>query len=155
MDAGIASDENIEWLKHNQYPYIVVSRRRHRQLDEDEAVVGKQDSGCTVKAQKVMDSKNDDIVHVRKSTRPEPRQQEIYSALGIRFHPGRADLNHHAKRWVRGAFVFQQVGVKIIPSESFYAWNGFDGHSSEMYVWLPDGRSGWPGTSARQRLPKP
>jgi hypothetical protein len=27
-------------------------------------------------------------VHIRKSTRPEPRQQEIYSALGICFHPG-------------------------------------------------------------------
>jgi hypothetical protein len=29
-----------------------------------------------------------DAVHVRKSTRPEPRQQKIYSALGIGFHPG-------------------------------------------------------------------
>ncbi|CCK79595.1 predicted transposase, IS4 family [Desulfobacula toluolica Tol2] len=35
-----------------------------------------------------MRCKNDDIVHVRKSSRPEPRQQEIYSALGISFHPG-------------------------------------------------------------------
>jgi transposase len=35
-----------------------------------------------------MHCKNGDVVHVRKSTRPEPRQQEIYSALGICFHPG-------------------------------------------------------------------
>ncbi|MDM8544812.1 transposase, partial [Desulfococcaceae bacterium HSG9] len=32
--------------------------------------------------------KNDNVVHVRKSTRPEPRQQKIYSALGICQHPG-------------------------------------------------------------------
>jgi hypothetical protein len=35
-----------------------------------------------------MHCKNDDMVHVRKSTRPEPRQQKIYSALGICSHPG-------------------------------------------------------------------
>jgi transposase len=35
-----------------------------------------------------MHCKNGDMVHVRKSTRPEPRQKEIYSALGICFHPG-------------------------------------------------------------------
>jgi len=35
-----------------------------------------------------MQLKNNEAVHVRKSTRPEPRQQKIYSALGIGFHPG-------------------------------------------------------------------
>jgi len=193
MDAGIASEENIKWLKKNSYPYIVVSRKRHRQFDEDNAVVVKQDKDCTVKTQKVIDPdnnevllychrtshidldevklwhtytmltdleavfrslkselgmrpvfhqitkrvtghlfisvlayhlvhsircrlketditsswselrkqltgqnrttismqcKNDDVVHVRKSTRPEPRQQMIYSALGISSYPG-------------------------------------------------------------------
>jgi hypothetical protein len=34
-----------------------------------------------------MHCKNGDVVHVRKSTRPEPRQQKMYSALGICFHP--------------------------------------------------------------------
>jgi len=36
-----------------------------------------------------MHCKNNDIVHVRKSSRPEPRQQEIYSALVIGSHPGK------------------------------------------------------------------
>jgi hypothetical protein len=35
-----------------------------------------------------MQLKNNDAVHVRKSTRPEPRQQKFYSALGISLHPG-------------------------------------------------------------------
>ena len=42
MDAGIASEENIEWLKGNAYNYIVVSRKRHRQFNEDDAVVKKR-----------------------------------------------------------------------------------------------------------------
>ena len=36
-----------------------------------------------------MQCQNDNVVHVRKSTRPEPRQQKIYSALGLCPHPGR------------------------------------------------------------------
>ena len=35
-----------------------------------------------------MQLKNSEVVHIRKSTRPEPRQQKIYSALEIGFHPG-------------------------------------------------------------------
>lgn len=30
MDAGIATEENIEWLKGRGYPYLVVSRERHK-----------------------------------------------------------------------------------------------------------------------------
>ena len=36
-----------------------------------------------------MQCRNDNVVHVRKSTRPESRQQKIYSALGICSLPGR------------------------------------------------------------------
>jgi hypothetical protein len=37
-----------------------------------------------------MQCKNGSTVHVRKSTRPEPNQQEKYSALGVKNHPGQA-----------------------------------------------------------------
>ena len=36
-----------------------------------------------------MQCRNDNVVHVRKSTRPESRQQKIYSALGLSSLPGR------------------------------------------------------------------
>jgi hypothetical protein len=35
-----------------------------------------------------MQCKNGETIHVRKSTRPEQKQQEIYSALGLKSHPG-------------------------------------------------------------------
>ncbi|MCK5506993.1 MAG: transposase, partial [Desulfobacterales bacterium] len=63
MDAGIATEDNIAWLKGNSYPYIVVSRKRHQEFNEDEAVVVKQDDDCTVKVQKVIDSDNDEVLY--------------------------------------------------------------------------------------------
>ena len=36
-----------------------------------------------------MQCRNGDTVHIRKSTRPEPRQQVIYDALGLSHYPGR------------------------------------------------------------------
>ncbi len=36
-----------------------------------------------------MKCQNGDTVHIRKSTRPEPRQQLIYDALGLSHYPGR------------------------------------------------------------------
>jgi hypothetical protein len=36
-----------------------------------------------------MQCKNGDVVHVRKSTQPEPDQQKIYNVLGLKPNPGR------------------------------------------------------------------
>ncbi|WP_245620030.1 IS1634 family transposase [Desulfobacter vibrioformis] len=87
MDAGIASEENIEWLKENQYPYIVVSRKRHRQFNDDEAVVVKQDEGCTgtVKAQKVIDSETDEVLLYCHSTQREKKERAINNRFTVRF----------------------------------------------------------------------
>ena len=30
MDAGISSEDNIQWLRKHHYPYIVVSRKRKK-----------------------------------------------------------------------------------------------------------------------------
>jgi transposase len=35
MDAGIASEDNVKWLRDNLYPYIVVSRKRKKQIPPD------------------------------------------------------------------------------------------------------------------------
>jgi len=36
-----------------------------------------------------MQCKNGDFIHVRKSTRPEPEQQKVYSVLKLDMHPGK------------------------------------------------------------------
>jgi hypothetical protein len=34
MDAGIATEANLQWLKDNQYDYLAVSRRRQKEIPE-------------------------------------------------------------------------------------------------------------------------
>lgn len=38
MDAGIASEENLQWLLENNYNYLVVSRERKRSMDKEKAI---------------------------------------------------------------------------------------------------------------------
>jgi transposase len=35
VDAGIASEKNIQWLKNKHYPYIVVSRKKKKEIPSD------------------------------------------------------------------------------------------------------------------------
>ncbi len=43
LDAGIATEENIDWLVQNHYRYVVVSRKRQRQFNEADAVLVKDE----------------------------------------------------------------------------------------------------------------
>ena len=56
MDAGIASQANIDYVKEKGYRYIVVSRKREKQFDADKAVSVKEDKNGTaiVQAQRVV-----------------------------------------------------------------------------------------------------
>jgi len=62
MDAGIATEANIAWLKNQEYRYLVVSRERARQFDPDKAVDALTASNETTQLQRVM---NDDGTEVR------------------------------------------------------------------------------------------
>jgi transposase len=43
MDAGIATEDNIKWLKDNNYKYLVISRKRNQSLPDIEGVIVKDD----------------------------------------------------------------------------------------------------------------
>jgi transposase len=52
MDAGIATEANINWLIEHGYRYLVVRRGGARQFDETRAIVTETASGATIKLQK-------------------------------------------------------------------------------------------------------
>lgn len=55
MDAGIATEANLDWLKANGYHYVVVSRKRDRQFDP-KLVTELQTAGdATIKIHRVLD----------------------------------------------------------------------------------------------------
>lgn len=55
MDAGIAKEENLTWLRDNGYRYLAVSREKSRQFDPEQAVSLENAGGDTVRLQKVVD----------------------------------------------------------------------------------------------------
>jgi len=113
MDAGIATEDNIEWLKGNGYPYIVVSRKRHRQFNEDDAVVVKQDKDCTVKAQKVIDPENNEVLLYCHSTQREKKEQAINDLFTVRFEDALTTLEsglHKQKCLKKYDKVLEKIG---------------------------------------------
>lgn len=103
MDAGIATEENIEWLKASHYPYIVVSRKRHREFNEDQSYVVKEDGNCTVKAQKVIDSKTGETLLYCHSSQREKKERAINNRVNERFNEAMTKLEDglHKKKYVK------------------------------------------------------
>jgi hypothetical protein len=63
MDAGIASQENIDYLVTNGYEYIVVSRKKDKQFDESKSTPVKLNNKeeVIVKAQKIVNEETGEI----------------------------------------------------------------------------------------------
>ena len=85
MDAGIATDENVAWLKEHGYNYLVVSRKKHREFDETQSVIVKQDPECTVKVQKIFDKANNETLLYCHSTQREKKERAIQQLFSTRF----------------------------------------------------------------------
>lgn len=56
MDAGIATEANLSWLRQEGYHYVVVSRQRRRQFDDALAIEVQTAGDVTIKIQRVMDA---------------------------------------------------------------------------------------------------
>ena len=103
MDAGIATEDNIDWLREHQYPYLVVSRKKHREFDEASSVVVKQDNECTVRVQQVFDEETQETLLYCHSTRREEKDQAIGNRFINRFEAELQKLNNglHKKRCIK------------------------------------------------------
>lgn len=84
MDAGIASQENIDWLCEQGYPYIVVSRQHHLAFDEEKAVVVKEGKNGTVRAVRV-EREDGEIALYCHSEQREAKERAIDTRFSKRF----------------------------------------------------------------------
>lgn len=55
MDRGIATEANINWLIEHHYRYLVVSREKNRQFDEEQSLAVSTASDQTIQIQRVVD----------------------------------------------------------------------------------------------------
>ncbi|RLB75053.1 MAG: IS1634 family transposase [Deltaproteobacteria bacterium] len=103
MDAGIATEDNINWLKENQHAYLVVSRKHHREFSEKDAAVVKMDKDCTVKAYKKINDETGEVELYCHSTRREDKENAIYNRFATRFEEAldKLDAGLHKKGCVK------------------------------------------------------
>jgi len=112
MDAGIASQENIDWLQAQGYPYIVVSRKRHLEFDEDLAVVIKEGPSATVRAMRVEHGTHEVELYCH-SERREAKERAINEQLSSRFEQELkrlADGLNKPRRLKRAKKVCEKIG---------------------------------------------
>lgn len=112
MDAGIATEDNVAWLRQEQYPYLVVSRKKHREFDEESSVIVKQDDECTVRVQKVFDEETQETLLYCHSSQREKKDQSINDRVTARLDEGLQKLADglHKKRSMKK---YDKVMVKI------------------------------------------
>ncbi len=85
LDAGLASEENIAWLVEHHYRYLVVSRKRHRQFNPDEAVLVKAEGDLRVHTQRVVNANTGEVELYCHSSQRKKKEQGIAQLFAKRF----------------------------------------------------------------------
>jgi transposase len=88
MDAGIATEVNLTWLREHGYRYLVVSRERARQFEAEAARPIETAAGSTVHLQRVDDSDNKEVRLYCHSEQREQKEQGINQRFCERFEAG-------------------------------------------------------------------
>jgi transposase len=85
LDAGIATEDNIAWLKDQDYRYLVVSRKRQRCFDNDNAVTVKKTPDQCVRVQRVVDPETGEVILHCHSIEREKKEQAMQDRFAERF----------------------------------------------------------------------
>jgi hypothetical protein len=88
MDRGIATEDNLAWLKDRGYRYLVVSRERHRQFDAAQAVEISAAGGGRIRLQKVLVPELAEARLYCHSAQREQKEAAIVARLTRRFEQG-------------------------------------------------------------------
>ena len=85
MDAGIATEANIAWLRENGYRYLAVSRERTRRFDPELALA--------------IETRSRRTVHVRKAVDPDGGEARLYCYSEARAKKERGIADRFAARF--------------------------------------------------------
>jgi Transposase DDE domain len=98
MDAGIATEENIGWLRTQGYRYLVVSRERQRQFDAREAITLETANGEHVAIQRVADADGQEVRLYCYSERRARKEEGIAQRFTQRFEAALQKLHEGLAR---------------------------------------------------------
>jgi transposase len=88
MDRGIATEENLAWLREQGYRYLVVSRERHRYFDANQAVSVETASGPSVSLQRVLSEDGEEVRLYCHSEAREGKERAIEDRFAKAFESG-------------------------------------------------------------------
>ena len=85
MDAGIATEGNVQWLSDNGYRYLVVSRKRNRDFDPDKSSSVKQTAGQHVRVQRIINEETGEVELYCHSEQREKKEQAMQDKFTERY----------------------------------------------------------------------
>jgi hypothetical protein len=85
MDRGIATEENLVWLRAQGYRYLVVSRERQRQFDAEAATSIQSAGGDPIAVQRVVDAEGEEVRLYCYSERRAHKEEGIAERFCTRF----------------------------------------------------------------------
>ena len=84
MDAGIATEANLKWLRAEGHDYVVVSRLRERQFDPEGATEVRSAGNVTIKIERVIDEQGHALLYCHSPAR-EQKDRAIDAAKAAGF----------------------------------------------------------------------
>lgn len=84
LDAGLATEENIAWLREHDHRYLVVSRKRRRCFDPDQAVTVKHSADQQVRVQRVVNDQGEVELYCHSIAR-QKKEEAIQERFATRF----------------------------------------------------------------------
>lgn len=85
MDAGIATEDNVKWLRKENFRYLVVSRKRHREFSNENSIEVKNEGDYHIRVCKVENKEAGEIELYCHSTRKESKERAICDGFSLRF----------------------------------------------------------------------
>lgn len=113
MDAGIATEANLTWLRTEGYRYLVVSRERGRQFVPDDMISIETAGGAKVSIQRVDDTEGNEVRLYCHSEGRQQKEEGIIEGFCQRFEAGLqkiADGIAKTKQGKRLDKVHEQIG---------------------------------------------
>ena len=96
LDAGIASQDNIDWLVENNFQYIVVSRERYKEnpKESEGSVYIKDEPGNKIIAKRIYKPENKEVLLYCHSENREKKDAAIRSRFHQKFEEALLKLHH-------------------------------------------------------------
>jgi hypothetical protein len=145
MDRGVATEENLQWLRESGYRYLVVSRERIRQFDPSQARALETATGQTVHLQEVLSEDGQEVRLYCHSAERAKKEEGISGRFVERFEAGLQKLadglakprgeKRIAKLWERIGRAPSKAAMASPSIDLLEIMAAEDGQSAAQLIW--------------------